>query len=115
MPYLKLATNQPIDKNDVTPIVNQLATVVAKETGKPERYVMIELAGNRTMLFAGSDAPLAFIVCKSIGLSPSQSKSMSLALCQLLENALKIPSDRVYIEFSNCPAEYWGWNRSTFG
>jgi phenylpyruvate tautomerase PptA (4-oxalocrotonate tautomerase family) len=115
MPYLKLNTNKSISNEESPQLLRQLSQLIANETGKPERYVMIELEGSKTMLFAGDNEPLAFIECKSIGLSITQSKSLSSSLCQLLENALHIPPERVYIEFSNAPAEYWGWNSSTFG
>jgi phenylpyruvate tautomerase PptA (4-oxalocrotonate tautomerase family) len=115
MPYLKLTTNQAINNEESPPLLSQLSQLIAKETGKPERYVMVELDGNKAMLFAGSNESLAFVECKSIGLSTTQSKSLASSLCRLLENNLQIPPERIYIEFSNCPAEYWGWKSSTFG
>ncbi|WP_374089038.1 phenylpyruvate tautomerase MIF-related protein [Methylomicrobium lacus] len=115
MPYLKLNTNLALDDAQAPPLLSQLSQLVAKETGKPERYVLVELNAEKTMLFAGSSAPLAYLECKSIGLSAKQAKSLSSALSQLLETALAIPPERIYIEFSNCPAEFWGWNGSTFG
>lgn len=114
MPYLKLNTNIAIDHNQAQPLLQQLSQLVADETHKPERYVMVELADKKPLIFAGTADPLAFLECKSIGLSGKQAKSLSSSLCQLLDKQLGIPPDRVYIEFSNCPAEYWGWNGSTF-
>lgn len=76
---------------------------------------MIELDPEKTMLFAGNCDPLAFIECKSIGLSTAQTKALSSSLSRQIENSLQITADRVYIEFSQCPADYWGWNGSTFG
>ncbi|MFA6053063.1 MAG: phenylpyruvate tautomerase MIF-related protein [Methylobacter sp.] len=115
MPYLKLNTNASVSSEESPELLRKLSQLMAKETGKPERYVMIELEGNKAMLFGGSSEPLAYLECKSIGLSAAQIKSLSSSLCQLLENELQLTADRVYIEFSNCPAEYWGWNGSTFG
>ncbi|MGR9087082.1 MAG: phenylpyruvate tautomerase MIF-related protein [Gammaproteobacteria bacterium] len=115
MPYLKLNTNVSIGDAEAQPLLNQLSQLVAGETGKPERYVMVELAEKKPLIFAGTADPLAFLECKSIGLSGSQAKSLSSSLCQVLNEQLGIPPDRVYIEFSNCPAEFWGWNGSTFG
>lgn len=89
--------------------------MLAKETGKPERYVMVELTGGKDMLFAGSSEPLAFVECKSIGLSVQQAKSLSASISQLLASNLQLSAERVYIEFSNCPSDFWGWNGSTFG
>jgi phenylpyruvate tautomerase len=115
MPYLKISTNLPVSNEQTTQVLSQFSQLLAKETGKPERYVMVELAGGKAMQFAGSTDPLAYLECKSIGLSTGQAQALAKSLCQLLGNILKLPPDRIYIEFSNCPAEFWGWNGSTFG
>ncbi|MBM4208355.1 MAG: hypothetical protein FJ190_10225 [Gammaproteobacteria bacterium] len=115
MPYLKLTTNVEIPEQQSPKLLGELSKLMAKETGKPERYVLVECVENKAMLFAGSDAPLAYLECKSIGLSPGQAKSISAAVNSLLASSLNIQGDRIYIEFSNCPSEFWGWNGSTFG
>lgn len=115
MPYLKLTTNIAISKEQSPKLLSQFSQLLAKETGKPERYVMVELVGDKDMLFGGSSEPLAYVECKSIGLSAQQAKSLSAAISQLLAGELQLTAERVYIEFSNCPAEFWGWNGSTFG
>ena len=115
MPYLKLNTNAPIENQQSTKLLSQLSKLMAQETGKPERYVLVELIENKAMLFAGTHEPLAYLECKSIGLSPSQAKSISAAVSHALNENLQINTDRIYIEFSNCPGEFWGWNGSTFG
>lgn len=115
MPYLKLKTNQTISTNQSTKLISQLSQVLAQETGKPERYIMVEIVGDRVMIFSGNNKPLAYVECKSIGLDAEQAKSLSAAISDVLDKQLNIPSERIYIEFSNCPAQYWGWNGSTFG
>jgi len=115
MPYLKLTTNIAINKEQSPKLLSRFSQLLAKETGKPERYVMVELAGDKDMLFGGSSDPLAFVECKSIGLSAQQAKSLSASISQLLASDLQLPAERVYIEFSNCPGDLWGWNGSTFG
>ena len=115
MPYLKLRTNQSCNKEQTAELLTEFSQLLAKETGKPERYIMVELEGDRDMIFSGSYEPLAYVECKSIGLSSGQAKSLSASISQILETRLQISADRVYIEFSNCPADYWGWNGSTFG
>ena len=115
MPYLKLNTNVTIDKQKSPQLLSDFSQLMAQETGKPERYVMVEISAEKAMSFAGSSDPLAYVECKSIGLSSVQAKSISVSLTQMLADTLKLSADRVYIEFSNCPAEFWGWNGSTFG
>lgn len=115
MPYLKLTTNAPISSQQSPKLLGDLSKLMAQECGKPERYVLVELQENKAMLFAGSDEPLAYLECKSIGLSPGQAKSISAAVNKALGDALQLKGDRIYIEFSNAPGEFWGWNGSTFG
>jgi phenylpyruvate tautomerase len=115
MPFLKLSTNAAIDQAQSEQLLSGLSQLLAEETGKPERYVMVELAGGEAMLFGGSDQPLAYLECKSIGLSATQAKALSASISKLLASALPLTAERIYIEFSNCSAEFWGWNGSTFG
>lgn len=115
MPYLKLNTNVEISDAQTGQLLGELSKLLAQQTGKPERYVMVELAGGKAMSFGGSSESLAYLECKSIGLNSTQAKALSAALSKALAGALSLPADRIYIEFSNCPAEYWGWNGSTFG
>ena len=115
MPYLKLTTNAESFKSKNAALLNDLSLLLAKETGKPERYVMVDLGFNPDMLFGASGAALAYVECKSIGLTGQQAKALSAAINRLLVTELEIAADRIYIEFSHCPAEFWGWNGSTFG
>ena len=115
MPYLKLHTNISMTTEQTTQLLPQLSTCIAKATGKPERYVMIELQENRAMLFGGSNQPLAYLECKSIGLTSTQAKAISATVSELLKTTLQLAADRIYIEFSDCAPEFWGWNGSTFG
>jgi phenylpyruvate tautomerase len=115
MPFLKLNTNIAINTEQSKQLLGELSQLLAKETGKPESYVMVEVNAGKAMLFGGNADPLAYLECKSIGLTPTQAKVLSASICQSLTSALQLPSDRIYIEFSNSPSEFWGFNGSTFG
>ncbi len=115
MPFLKLTTNIAITKEQSPKLLSRFSHLLAEETGKPERYVMVQLEDSKDMLFGGNGEPLAFVECKNIGLSSQQAKSLSAAISQLLAKELQLSADRVYIEFNNCPGNLWGWNGSTFG
>ena len=109
MPFLKLSTNVTIDQSQSEQLLSELSQLLAKDTGKPERYVMVELAGGKAMLFGGNNQPLAYLECKSIGLSTTQAEALSASISRLLTATLPLTAERIYIEFSNCPAEFWGW------
>jgi len=114
MPYLKIQSNMAIDKDDATSLLAEASKLVARELGKPENYVMVALEPPQPMLFAGSDAPLAYLELKSIGLPESKTASLSAALCTLVENKTGIPAKRIYIEFADAPRAMWGWDGGTF-
>ncbi len=114
MPYLKLNTNITLSPDETATLLTQLSALVADKTNKPERYVMVEIAAAQAMLFAGTTQPLAYLECKSIGLTLSQPKALTAAICQLLHTRLQIAPERIYIEFSDASSAYWGWNGSTF-
>ncbi len=115
MPFLKLTTNITLDEQMTTQLMQEFSSSLAKATGKPEQYVMVTVSGNNRMLFGASAAPLAYLECKSIGLTAQQAKVISSALSLIIIAKLGILADRIYIEFSNSPAEFWGWNGGTFG
>lgn len=114
MPMLKIMTNLTIDTATGESLLTKASKTVASSLGKPESYVMVSLESAVPMSFAGSTAPLAYLEMKSIGLSDSQTAPTSRALCTLLEKSLNIPSDRVYIEFTNAPGKMWGYDGGTF-
>ncbi|MEL0583643.1 MAG: phenylpyruvate tautomerase MIF-related protein [Candidatus Thiodiazotropha sp. (ex. Lucinoma kazani)] len=114
MPLLKITTNQVVDPDDLTSFTKLASTTVAKMLGKPETYVMVSLEMNPHMLFAGSPATLAYLELKSIGMPTQKTTEFSQILCDLIQQQLHIPKQRIYIEFSNAERHLWGWNAGTF-
>ncbi len=114
MPFLKLQTNVEISPDTQRTLMETLSRETASQLGKPERYVMVALEPARSMLFAGSDAPLAYLELKSIGLPGDLTPALSGALCKRVSETLDIPGDRIYIEFADAPRTMWGWNGGTF-
>lgn len=114
MPYLSFSSNIQLSEQQRNQLAKAFSSILAQQTGKPERYVMVNLHEQHTMLFGGNDQPLAYLECKSIGLTAQQAKALSAALCELIPQHCAIAPDRIYIEFNNCPAELWGWNGGTF-
>ena len=114
MPLLNITTNQDLSDQEQKQVVQKMSSAVADLLGKPENYVMVILQSNPAMSFAGTDAPLAYLELKSLGLPEEKTADFSSVLCSLVNEQLGIPQDRTYIEFSNPPRHFWGWNNSTF-
>lgn len=114
MPLIRIESNQRLGPEAEKTLAKDLSAFAADRLGKPESYVMVHLHLDQIMAFAGSDAPLANVEVKSIGLQTAQIADLSKALCEFLEQRLGIAPARVYIQFSAVPGELWGWNGTTF-
>lgn len=114
MPYLKIQTNLPLSKKAERTILKTASSLVSKELGKPEEFVMLALQDDTHMLFAGSDDPVAFLELKAIGLPARKTKKLSQSLCELIEDHLGIPPSRVYVKFIDVRRGMWGWKGDTF-
>jgi phenylpyruvate tautomerase len=114
MPLLKIQTNTrvPAEKRDL--LLKNISRAVAQELGKPEAYMMVSLDAEQPLVFAGSVDLAAFMELKAIGLPTAKTAQLSALLCDLAESELGIPKDRVYINFTDVPANLWGWNSETF-
>ena len=112
MPLINLRTSLA-SVDDADGSLQQLSSLLAEQTGKPEAYVMTLLETGVPMTFAGSPEPCAYVEVKSIGaLRPP---AMTAAFCDLISARTGVPANRIYIGFDDVPASCWGWNGSTFG
>lgn len=115
MPMIKIQTS--VKCNDTKEkIVKGLSGILAKVTGKPERYCMALIEDDAVIAFAGNIAKGAFIEVKGIGgLSPDINKKLSAEICSYLKTEAGIDPASIYINFTDVPATNWGHNGSTFG
>jgi phenylpyruvate tautomerase len=89
---------------------------VAKAVGKPEQYVMVIVNPRPEMTFGGSGEPACYAELKNVGqFSTAEVEALSRTLCAELGAGLRVPQDRIYIEFTNADGALWGWDGSTFG
>ena len=114
MPYLKIETNVNINSQQHAELLKHASSKVAALLGKPESYVMVAVQAGVPMLFAGSNAPLAYLELKSIGLPRERTTEHSATLTTLIGEQLGIKPERVYIEFADAERPMWGWSGRTF-
>jgi phenylpyruvate tautomerase PptA (4-oxalocrotonate tautomerase family) len=111
MPLIRIQSAKEIPSD----VLAGLSKIAAEIIGKPETYVMVS-ASKADFMMSGSMGNAAFVEVKSIGgLSHSVCEKLSAKICDLLDTRLKIPTDRIYLNFINFPASEWGWNGSLFG
>jgi phenylpyruvate tautomerase len=114
MPTLIIQTNveTPVDRHKE--ILEAASSTVADILGKPESYVLVILKSNPSMLFAGDDAPLAYLELKSLGLPEQRTSNLSATLCDFMKTHFGVPAERIYIEFASPPRHMFGWSGGTF-
>src|SRR5436309_482786 len=115
MPLLKLETTVVLSNDQRKNLLAALSKALAGTIGKPEQYVMVTI-GQGAMMMSGKDGDAAFVDIRSIGgLTEDVNRKLSQQVSKLLKDSLGIPSDRVYLNFTDVEAGNWGWNGNTFG
>jgi phenylpyruvate tautomerase len=115
MPLLKLETTVPLSAEKQQSLLASLSKIVAETIGKPEQYVMVTISP-AAMLMSGKPGAAAFADIRSIGgLNGDVNRSLARKVCQLLQDSMGLPPDRVYLNFTDIKAANWGSNGSTFG
>jgi phenylpyruvate tautomerase len=115
MPLLKIETTVTLSEDKRKGLLASLSKLVAVTIGKPEQYVMVT-SSQAAMVMSGKPGDAAFVDIRSIGgLSSDVNRKLSQQVCKLLTDSLGIPTNRVYLNFTDIEAANWGWNGSTFG
>jgi phenylpyruvate tautomerase PptA (4-oxalocrotonate tautomerase family) len=117
MPLIKVQTSIAAPaQSQIESLLKTLSAHLAKHTGKPESYVMTAFESGVPMTFGGTTDPVCYIEVKSVGsMNQTQTKTMSQDFCKTVSEAIAVPQNRIYIEFSDAKGYMWGWNGSTFG
>jgi phenylpyruvate tautomerase len=117
MPFLSLFSSavQP-EEPGLSRMLKDFSSLLARELGKPERYVMVGLTPRLQMSFAGSSESACYAELKNVGrLDPEKVEHLSEVLCDAIAKALAVPRNRIYIEFTNADGALWGFDGGTFG
>nr|ABM55630.1 macrophage migration inhibitory factor-like protein [Maconellicoccus hirsutus] len=114
MPYFKLDTNVPRSK--ITPdFLKSTSKLVASTLGKPESYVVVQVNGDQSIIWGGTEEPCGYATLMSIGkLGIEENKKHAAAIYEHLLKHLGIPGDRMYINFVDSAPSTVGYNGSTF-
>ncbi|MBQ4104977.1 MAG: hypothetical protein IJC86_01135 [Clostridia bacterium] len=113
MPYIntKVTTEITHEKEEI--LKSKLGEAIAL-IGKPEAYLMLQFEENCRLWFAGSnDEDAAYVEVALLHSAPKASyEKLTEEICKILSEELSIPSDRIYVKFSE--TEFWGWDGRMF-
>jgi phenylpyruvate tautomerase len=116
MPLLQIQTSAQLsDARAPAGLLEKLSALLARELGKPERYVMVSFERDAEVLFGGSRDPACFVALKNIGtFTAPQTEKLSALLCKELSELLGVTPKRIYIEFIDAKPHLWGYDGGTF-
>ena len=115
MPLLRLETTVVLTDDKRKALLASLSKIVAETIGKPEQYVMLTISP-AAILMSGKPGDAALVDVRSIGgLSGDVNRRLSQKVCRLLNESLRVPQERIYLNFTQVEAGNWGWKGTTFG
>lgn len=113
MPYIHIKTNVSMDEQTQVLLKTQLGQAITALPGKSEAWLMVELTAEAAIWFQGTDEPAAMADVALYGSAQDDAyDSLTARICDIVNNALEIPQDRIYTKYTETPV--WGWNGSNF-
>ncbi len=110
MPLLQVTTSRKLEVSQEESLSKRLSLALSEDTGKAEKYVMIILTSGSIML-AGKITESVFIDIRGIGgFNREVNTMLTKDLCLILREELDVPSENIYITFTDVPAVNWGWD-----
>ena len=113
MPFIdsKISMKVSDEKKDVIKAeLGKAASVI----GKPESFLMVGFEDEYTLYFAGNKLEKGAYVSVDVfgSINSAQADQMTARICEIYEQELGIPGDKVYVEYRG--TSDWGWNGRNF-
>ena len=110
MALIRFETNVNIPDDKARIITQNLTRAVCRLTGEAPAETRVELAGNRRMRMADSDEPIAHMEIRDVEFPKDRAQELTRAVCPVLEEALGIRDNRVYIAVVSKRNSMWRVN-----
>lgn len=113
MPYLHAKTNGIITKEQEIRLKERFGEAITL-LGKTENWLMVEVEDQCRLYFKGDgEQSAAFVEIRLFGkASASSYDAMTEAATKIVEEELKIPGDRIYVQYEE--VDHWGYDGSNF-
>ncbi len=109
MPYIATRTSVAISARKEQAIKERMGEAIALIPGKSEGWLMLSFEDNLSMYFKGSEEPCAICQVQLYGSAAEEDyAALSEQLTDILYEELGIPTERIYITYTEIGA--WGWN-----
>lgn len=113
MPFIDAKITVPADNNVKETLKTEFGKTMSL-LGKSETYLMVGIEDNYDLWMGGNKIDKGAYVSLSLlgNASSDDYKKVTAAICNILEDKLSIPGDKVYITYH--PIADWGWNGTNF-
>ena len=111
MPLIRISTSESI--NDKKEFIKKSSELIGKLTNKSTKFVMVILDDSLDMYFSESESSCCYLEIKSIG--SLQPVKMAPIISDFISKEIKIPTNRIYLNFEDVLPSNWAWDGQTFG
>ncbi|MCI8781084.1 MAG: hypothetical protein HFH70_10450 [Lachnospiraceae bacterium] len=114
MPFINSKVSVAMSKEKKDAVKAKLGEAISLIPGKSENWLMVGFEDLYDLYFQGNqDGETAFVEVKVFGsASPDVFSKMTGAICDIYQEELGIPQNRIYVKYEE--VKNWGWNGSNF-
>ena len=113
MPYINLKTDKKISKEIEIALIKEFGKAITTFPGKTERYLMVNVEGERTMAFAGEVGNCCIVSVDLLGSAADDVyEEMTAVVCDVVSKLISVPKERIYVKYSEYST--WGCNGVNF-
>ena len=114
MPFINTVTTKEISKEKKSELTKRYGEVISTLPGKSEGWLMLKFEGGAEMAFRGdAESDCAMIEVELYGgADASAMNALTGKISEILNTALSIPKDRIYVKYFSTPA--WGYDGENF-
>lgn len=114
MPFINVKTNAKIDNDKKLKIENRLSDAISLIPGKSDRYLMLAVEDDISMMFhRDTDGNIAMVEVKIFGSSTKDAyTALTAEICNILNEEADIDASGCYVKFEE--VKFWGYNGFMF-
>lgn len=114
MPFINVKTNAKLSSGQKLEIENRLSDAISLIPGKSDRYLMLAVEDDISMMFhRDAESNIAMVEVKIFGSSSKDAYTkLTAAICDALSDVAAIGGDCCYVKFEE--VSYWGYNSFMF-
>lgn len=114
MPFINVKTNAALSGDKKLAIENKLSDAISLIPGKSDRYLMLAVEDNVSMMFhRDTDCAIAMVEVKIFGSSTKDAyEKLTGAICDVLSEEASVDGSCCYVKFEEC--KLWGYNSFMF-